>query len=69
MSSTLLTKSITFQEIKNTPIVEQGRIPTANTRLPADFFYPFSSNSATKSMTFSFEFLSFLFLSFVLLLV
>jgi hypothetical protein len=46
-------ESVTFQDISNAPIVEQGQIPTPNTRLPADFFYPFSVSQGEKSMTFS----------------
>jgi hypothetical protein len=46
-------ESVTFNDISNAPIVEQGQIPTPNTRLPANFFYPFSGNQGTKSMTFS----------------
>jgi hypothetical protein len=48
----LVTGSVTFQDISNTPIIEQGQIPTPNTRLPSDFFYPFSVSQGEKSMTF-----------------
>jgi hypothetical protein len=42
-----------FQDISTSPIVAQGQIPTPSIRLPANFFYPFSVSSATKSVTFS----------------
>ncbi len=46
-------ESVTFQDISNTPIVAQGQIPAPNTRLPADFFYPFSVSQGTKIVTLS----------------
>jgi hypothetical protein len=46
-------ESVTFQDISEAPIIEQGQIPTPNTNLPADFFYPFSGSQRMKSMTFS----------------
>jgi hypothetical protein len=49
----LVIESVTFQDISNAPITEQGQIPTPNTQLPANFFYPFSVSKGTKSMTFS----------------
>jgi hypothetical protein len=49
-------ESVTFHDISSAPVIEQGQIPAPNTRLPADFFYPFSSNQGTKSMTFSLVF-------------
>ncbi|CAF2418718.1 unnamed protein product [Rotaria sp. Silwood2] len=54
LSGTLLvTESVTFQDISDAPVIEQGQIPSPNARLPADFFYPFSANQATKFMTYS----------------
>ncbi|CAF1016244.1 unnamed protein product [Adineta steineri] len=49
----LLTETVTFQDISASPITIQGHIPTPSTRLPADFFYPFSVSHATKFKTFS----------------
>ncbi|CAF3424274.1 unnamed protein product [Rotaria sp. Silwood1] len=54
LSETLLVmESVTFQDISITPVTEQGQIPSPNARLPADFFYPFSTNQATKFMKYS----------------
>ncbi|CAF3594574.1 unnamed protein product [Rotaria sordida] len=62
----LVTESVTFQDISVTPVIEQGQIPAPNTRLPADFFYPFSTNQATKFMTYSY--LSYSLISILLIL-
>ncbi|CAF4605640.1 unnamed protein product [Rotaria sp. Silwood1] len=54
LSETLLVmESVTFQDISITSVTEQGQIPSPNARLPADFFYPFSTNQATKFMKYS----------------
>jgi hypothetical protein len=42
-----------FQDISPTPGIIQGQIPTPNTRLPANFLYPFSGSQTTYSKTFS----------------
>ena len=52
-ASVLLTRSVTFQDLSNAPILAQGQIPTPNTQLPANFFYPFSVSHGTTSMTCS----------------
>ncbi|CAF0912527.1 unnamed protein product [Rotaria sordida] len=63
----LVTESVTFQDISVTPVIEQGQIPAPNTRLPADFFYPFSTNQATKFMTYSFLSYSLISILFILM--
>lgn len=46
-------QSVTFQDISSTVTVAEGQIPAPNTRLPANFFYPFTASHGTKSLTFS----------------
>jgi hypothetical protein len=52
-STLLVYESVTFQDISPTPGIIQGQIPTPNTRLPANFLYPFSGSQTTYSKTFS----------------
>ncbi|CAF0790321.1 unnamed protein product [Adineta ricciae] len=46
-----VTQSVTFQDISASPTVIQGQVPAPNTRLPANFFYPFSVSKATRLNT------------------
>jgi hypothetical protein len=48
-----MTQTVTFQDISNAPATEGDLIPSPNTRLPGDFFYPFTLNRATNFVTFS----------------
>jgi hypothetical protein len=43
-----LTTSVTFEEIANPSVIEEASIPPASTRLPANFFYPFSISDASN---------------------
>ena len=44
-------EGVTFQGITAEAVIEQGEIPAPDTRLSADFFYPFSTNQAKLTMT------------------
>ncbi|CAF0833717.1 unnamed protein product [Adineta ricciae] len=55
-----VTQSVTFQDISASPTVIQGQVPAPNTRLPANFFYPFSVSKATRlNICASFSLLAF----------
>ncbi|CAM2708025.1 unnamed protein product [Rotaria socialis] len=64
-SSFLVMESVTFQDISGATAIIEGQIPTPDTSLPVDFFYPFSTGQATKSITnslFSYVLISILFI-------
>jgi hypothetical protein len=48
-----MTQTVTFTDISNPPATEGDIIPVPNTRIPGDFFYPFTLNRATNSVAFS----------------
>ena len=51
MNPMVITQTVTFEEMSNPPTTESDLIPRQNTRLPGDFFYPFSLNHSSR-MTF-----------------
>jgi hypothetical protein len=48
-----MTQTVTFQDVSKAPATDGDRIPRPNTRLPGDFFYPFTLNRGTNSVVFS----------------
>ncbi|CAF4358472.1 unnamed protein product [Rotaria sp. Silwood2] len=49
----LISQSVTFQDISNTPVTQGDQLPRPNVRLPGDFFYPFTLNGARRLILFS----------------
>lgn len=57
----IITQTVSFEEISNPPSTQDDLIPRPNTRLPGDFFYPFSLNHSSRMTLVSSIFYLFLF--------